>query len=160
MSNEPSHSEHGTAPDHSRDAMARPGDVPAPAPGVEDAGAQALSEALQSSFKIVKFLMVALVIAFFASGFFTVKPNEVAIKLRFGRPVGLGSEQLLAPEPPEAPQLDVEVRRVRGGATFSASRAVAVGDRAGDGGGDLVGDAAAQAASAHDARGRWKGVTR
>jgi membrane protease subunit HflK len=99
MSNEHSHSEHGTAPDHAHDATARPGDIPAPVPGVEDAGAQALSEALQSSFKIVKFLMVALVVAFFASGFFTVKPNEVAIKLRFGRPVGVGSEQLLAPGP-------------------------------------------------------------
>jgi membrane protease subunit HflK len=66
-------------------------------PSVEDAGTQALSEALASSFRIVKLLMAGLVIVFLASGIFTVKPNEVAVKLRFGRPVGTGSERLLKP---------------------------------------------------------------
>jgi membrane protease subunit HflK len=64
---------------------------------VDDAGAQALAEALGSSFKIVKLLMVALVVAFFASGIFTVRPNQIAIKLRFGKPEGLGADQLLKP---------------------------------------------------------------
>jgi len=73
------------------------GSTPAPAPEMEDAGAQALAEALSSSFLVVKFLMVALVVAFFASGIFTVKPNQIAIKLRFGRPVGVGTDQLLKP---------------------------------------------------------------
>lgn len=50
----------------------------------EDAGAQALAEALRSSFRIIKFLMVVLVAAFFVSGIFTVDPNQVAIVLRFG----------------------------------------------------------------------------
>jgi membrane protease subunit HflK len=64
---------------------------------MEDAGAQALSEALGSSFKIIKVLMVGLVAVFIVSGIFTVNPNQVAMVLRFGKPVGLGSEQLLKP---------------------------------------------------------------
>ena len=39
-----------------------------------DAGSQALAEALRSSFAIVKFVMVLLVLVFLASGFFTVGP--------------------------------------------------------------------------------------
>jgi membrane protease subunit HflK len=52
---------------------------------VQDAGTQALSEALSSSFKIVKVLMVLLVAAFFLSGLESIKSNEEAVKLRFGR---------------------------------------------------------------------------
>ncbi len=63
----------------------------------EDAGARALAEALNSSFKIVKILMAALVVVFACSGIFTVNPGEVAVVLRFGRPVGVGEEQLLKP---------------------------------------------------------------
>jgi membrane protease subunit HflK len=54
----------------------------------EDAGSQALAEALHSSFAIVKVVMVLMVLAFFSSGFFTVGPQEKAVILRFGRPVG------------------------------------------------------------------------
>lgn len=97
MSTEHSHPDQEHDPAH--EAAGEPAGAPAAVPGVEDAGAQALSDALRSSFKIVQFLMAILVVAFFASGFFTVKPNEVAIKLRFGKPVGVGSEQLLAPGP-------------------------------------------------------------
>ena len=64
---------------------------PAPALPPEtpvDAGSQALAEALRSSFAIVKVVMVLLVLLFLASGFFTVGPQERAILLRFGRPVG------------------------------------------------------------------------
>jgi len=64
---------------------------------VEDAGTQALSEALSSSFRIIKVLMAALVAVFFCSGVFTVNPNEVAVVLRFGVPRGTGAEQLLKP---------------------------------------------------------------
>lgn len=64
---------------------------------VEDSGTQALAEALRSSFGIVKFFMVLLVAAFVFSGLFTVAPNEVAVLLRFGRPVGVGEDQLLQP---------------------------------------------------------------
>jgi membrane protease subunit HflK len=61
----------------------------------EDAGSQALAEALGSSFAIVKIVMVLMVIAFFCSGFFTVGPQEKAMILRFGKPVGEGSKALL-----------------------------------------------------------------
>ncbi len=77
---------------------------PAPAPGnsprpetPDDAGSQALAEALRSSFAIVQFVMVALVIVFLGSGFFTVGPQEKAVILRFGRPVGEGEKALLGP---------------------------------------------------------------
>ncbi len=73
---------------------------PAPALPPEtpvDAGSQALAEALRSSFAIVKVVMVLLVLLFLASGFFTVGPQERAILLRFGRPVGAGEKALLLP---------------------------------------------------------------
>jgi modulator of FtsH protease HflK len=64
---------------------------------LEEAGSRALAEALRSSFVIVKILMVGLVILFFFSGIFTVPSGERAIVLRFGKPVGVGEEQLLDP---------------------------------------------------------------
>ena len=79
------------------------GTTPPPPPGnpssavVEEVGSRALSDALRSSFVIVKILMVALVILFFFSGIFTVPSQERAIILRFGKPVGAGEEQLLGP---------------------------------------------------------------
>ena len=77
-----------------------PDELPAPALPPEtpmDAGSQALAEALRSSFAIVKVVMVLLVLLFLASGFFTVGPQERAILLRFGRPVGEGEKALLLP---------------------------------------------------------------
>ena len=62
-----------------------------------DAGSQALAEALRSSFAIVKFVMVLLLLVFLASGFFTVGPQERAIILRFGKPLGEGESALLGP---------------------------------------------------------------
>ena len=61
-----------------------------------DAGSQALSEALRSSFAIVKFLMVVLVLVFLASGIFQVGPQERAMVLHFGKPPQ-GSKVLLGP---------------------------------------------------------------
>lgn len=63
----------------------------------EDVGTQALQEALRSSFIIVKVIMVILVACFLGSGFFTVAPEQQAIILRFGEPLGIGPEQLLQP---------------------------------------------------------------
>lgn len=63
----------------------------------DDTGSRALSDALRSSFLIVKVLMVLLVVLFFASGFFTVGPQERAVILRFGKPVGEGDAALLGP---------------------------------------------------------------
>lgn len=67
------------------------------APETQDAGSQALAEALRSSFIIVKIAMVALVIIILGVGFFQVKPGERAVILRFGRPVGEGQNMLLSP---------------------------------------------------------------
>jgi membrane protease subunit HflK len=66
------------------------------APETQDAGSQALAEALRSSFTIVKFAMGALVVIILAAGFFTVNPGEKAVILRFGRPVGEGQNMLLS----------------------------------------------------------------
>ena len=79
--------------DHEHEPTHEP---PAPAPVTpDDAGSQALAEALHSSFAIVKVVMLLMVVAFFSSGFFTVGPSEKAVVLRFGRPVGEGEKVLL-----------------------------------------------------------------
>ncbi|MBT5925197.1 MAG: protease modulator HflK [Verrucomicrobia bacterium] len=62
---------------------------------MEDSSTRALSDALSSSFKIIKVLMVGLVVIFLGSGVFTVEPNEVAVVLRFGKPLGSGPDQVL-----------------------------------------------------------------
>jgi modulator of FtsH protease HflK len=83
---EPGH-RHAEPPDPSAEA------VPLALP--VDAGSQALEEALRSSFFIVKLAMVVMVLVFLGSGFFTVGPQEKAVILRFGRPVGEGQKALL-----------------------------------------------------------------
>ena len=70
-------------------------DHPHDAPEMQDAGSQALAEALRSSFVIVRIAMVALVVIIFAAGFFTVGPAEKAVILRFGKPRGEGQQMLL-----------------------------------------------------------------
>jgi membrane protease subunit HflK len=62
-----------------------------------DAGSQALSEALKSSFGIVKVVMLLLLLLFLGSGLFTVGPQEQAMRIRLGRPVGEGKTALLGP---------------------------------------------------------------
>ena len=66
-----------------------------PSPETQDANSQALSEALRSSFVIVKVAMAVLVVVILGSGIFTVGPQEKAIILRFGKPVGDGPKMLL-----------------------------------------------------------------
>jgi membrane protease subunit HflK len=68
-----------------------------PAPETRDAASQALSEALGSSFTIVKYAMVLLVLVILWAGIFTVKPGEKAVRLRFGHPLGEGQKMLLNP---------------------------------------------------------------
>ncbi|MCI0540721.1 MAG: protease modulator HflK [Verrucomicrobiales bacterium] len=76
----------------------RPAAEPPPEPELpDDAGTRALSEALRSSFVIVKVLMIGLVILFVCSGVFTVPSQKKAIILRFGKPVGTGEKMLLDP---------------------------------------------------------------
>jgi modulator of FtsH protease HflK len=77
-------------------AKAQPASPAAPEV-IEDAGTQALSEALRSSFVVVKVLMVGVVIYFLCSGIFTVGPQEKVMILRFGKPVGGGEKALLGP---------------------------------------------------------------
>lgn len=89
MSDDHDHSHHDH--DHGDE---HPPAAPEPAM-VEDAGSRALAEALKSSFFIVKVVMVAMVGIFLFSGFFKVGPNERAIILRFGAPVGEGNKALL-----------------------------------------------------------------
>ena len=79
--------------------LQRPSGGAPEAPLPEDAGTQALSEALRSSFFIIQIIMVGLVLVFFGSGFFTVKEQNKAIILRLGRPVGKGEAALLGPGP-------------------------------------------------------------
>jgi len=94
MSDNHDHPEHEQGHEHNHGAS-EPG---APAPvTAEDAGSQALSEALKSSFAIIKIVMVILVIVFLCSGIFTVSSQEVAVILRFGKPIGGGAGRLLRP---------------------------------------------------------------
>jgi membrane protease subunit HflK len=74
-----------------------PAVAPPEPPATDDAGTQALSEALRSSFFIIQIIMVLLVVVFLGSGFFTVKEQNKAIILRMGRPVGQGQDVLLPP---------------------------------------------------------------
>lgn len=67
------------------------------APQTQDAGSQALAEALGSSFTIVRLVMFIMVVAFLCSGFFQVGPQERAVILRFGKPVGEGESALRGP---------------------------------------------------------------
>jgi membrane protease subunit HflK len=60
----------------------------------DDASSQALSEALGSSLLLIRILAAVLLAAFLFSCVFTVNPSEVAIVLRFGKPVGTGSAQI------------------------------------------------------------------
>jgi modulator of FtsH protease HflK len=92
------------SPEHHHHPPRQPGPSapqppPSPTPGppahVEDAGTQALADALRSSFFLVKVFMIGLVVAFLISGVFTVHPNQVAVTLRFGKPVGMTLEQQL-----------------------------------------------------------------
>ena len=74
------------------DPVNKPGNlqpVSSPIPS-DDASSQALSEALRSSFLLIKLLGVALLGVLIFSCYFTVNPNEVAVILRFGQPVGDG----------------------------------------------------------------------
>ena len=64
-----------------------------------DAAGNALSEALRTSFFILKIIMVVLVIVFLARGLETVGPDEQALVLRFGKIRGIGEERLLKPGP-------------------------------------------------------------
>ena len=70
---------------------------PAPPETAEEAGSRALTEALSSSFVLVKGLMGILIIVFFLSGMFTVESNEQAVVLQFGEPKGGVDPEIYGP---------------------------------------------------------------
>ena len=105
--NDHSHSHGPGTDDHAHSHSHGPGEAdhhhhssapePAPESPFEDSSTQALSDALKSSFVVVRIVMAGLIVLFFASGIFTVGPQEVAIKLLFGAPTGTGEAALLKP---------------------------------------------------------------
>ena len=64
---------------------------------IEDAGTEALSDALKSSFWFVKGIFALLILGLFFSCFRQVHPHEVAVVLRFGKIVGIGKEAIRPP---------------------------------------------------------------
>jgi len=62
-----------------------------------DAAGESLSDALRISFMILKIIMIVLIVAFLASGFRTVGPDERALVLRFGKIQGIGDDAILGP---------------------------------------------------------------
>jgi modulator of FtsH protease HflK len=91
----PEHHHHPPRPTGPSASQTPPSPAPGPPAQVDDAGNQALADALRSSFFLVKVFMIGLVVAFIVSGVFTVHPNQVAVTLRFGKPVGRTLEQQL-----------------------------------------------------------------
>ena len=63
--------------------------------GETDSATRSLTEALRISFLILKLIMIALIIFFIGSGFRTLKSDERAIVLRFGKIRGTGEERVL-----------------------------------------------------------------
>ncbi len=62
-----------------------------------DAAGKSLSEALETSFGILKVIMFVLVVLFLASGIRTVGSDEQALVLRFGKIRGVGEKRILGP---------------------------------------------------------------
>lgn len=69
----------------------------APSAQPEESAGEALADALKSSFRFLKFVMVAAIILFLLTGIFWVPPDQVAFKLRFGRIVPVGGQLVLRP---------------------------------------------------------------
>jgi len=87
----------GSPDNEKQQALGRANPVAPQSPNPEDAGSQALADALKSSFVIVRFVMGLLLVVFLFSGFVSVGPQEKAVILRFGKPVGQGEKALLGP---------------------------------------------------------------
>lgn len=68
-------------------------------PVTEDlnAGQKSLADALRISFAILKLIMLAVIVLFLASGFFSVEPNEQALVLFFGEVQGQGADRIKEP---------------------------------------------------------------
>ncbi len=82
---------------NTNDKLKTPENGSQPKEKVEEPSVVALSEALRSSFVIIKIIMVILVLVFLGSGFFIVRTMEKAIILRFGKPTSEDESALLGP---------------------------------------------------------------
>jgi len=65
-----------------------------------DPAQQSLADALRVSFWVLKLFMAVLVVVYLFSGVFSVHEQEAAVRLRFGRIVGLPHQQVLEPGGP------------------------------------------------------------
>lgn len=63
----------------------------------KDLGQQSLENALGTSFKILKWAMIVVLIAMLFSGIFVVDQDEKAVRIRFGKIVGTGADRVLDP---------------------------------------------------------------
>ncbi len=64
---------------------------------IQDSASKYLAQALRASFVVLQIIMVTLVVIFLISGWRTVKADEEALKMRFGKIVGQGEKRSLAP---------------------------------------------------------------
>lgn len=85
MSNDPQPT--GPQPDQFQPKTPPAGGAPVKPAVIDDAGTQALSDALGSSFLFIKIIIIALVAGLVLSCFRSVESSEVAVILRFGRPI-------------------------------------------------------------------------
>ncbi|MBI5865429.1 MAG: hypothetical protein HZB38_13165, partial [Planctomycetes bacterium] len=56
-----------------------------PPSSYSDPGAESLNQALRSGFNVLRVLMIALLLAYAASGWFKINPNEQGLIVRFGK---------------------------------------------------------------------------
>ncbi len=89
--------EHKHGHDHGHNHGAEP-EQPLPVEQLDAAG-KSLADAFRISFTILKIIMIVLIVAFLASGFRTVDPDERALVLRFGKIRGIGDGAILGPGP-------------------------------------------------------------
>lgn len=61
------------------------------------AGQQALNDALRTSFRVLRWVMLFLLIAYSLSGFYSVREHEVAMTVVFGRVTGHGDRRIKGP---------------------------------------------------------------
>lgn len=67
-------------------------------PAEMDAANASLAGALSVSFAVLRIVMVLLIVVFLFSGFFTVAPDEVAVRTRFGKIISGPEGEVLSPE--------------------------------------------------------------
>lgn len=62
-----------------------------------DSGREALADALNTSFRLLRFALLAVLVAYAFSGVFVVRQHEKAVVLVLGRTAGLGDGRVLGP---------------------------------------------------------------